>query len=119
MLPYFIEMTTANEKNRQEALQGIDNHKRNLNKVSAVLVDRGYTGKPFSGGVEERIEASVTVAKQSELHTFSVIPQRWVVERSFGWREKCRRLWKNYEKLLNSSLHRVVLAFIRILLNRS
>ena len=118
-LPHFIEITTANETDRQGALLGIDNHKRNLNKVSAVLVDGGYTGKPFADGVEERIGASVTVAKRSELHTFAVIPQRWVVERSFGWLEKCRRLWKNCERLLNSSLHMVVIAFIRILLNRS
>ena len=36
-LPHFIEITTANETDRQSALKGIDNHKRNLNKVSAVL----------------------------------------------------------------------------------
>lgn len=118
-LPHFIEITTANETDRQGALLGIDNHKKNLNKVSPVLVDGSYTGKAFADGVKERIGASVTVAKRSELHTFAVIPQRWVVERSFGGLEKCRRLWKNCERLLNSSLHRVVLAFIRILLNRS
>ncbi len=91
----------------------------NLNRVSVVLADGGYTGKPFAEGVEQRIGASVTVAKRNELHRFEVIPKRWVVERSFAWIEKCRRLWKNCERLLNSSLHMVVLAFIRILLNRS
>lgn len=101
------------------ALQGIENHKLNLNLVSTVLADGGYTGEPFAEGVRQRIGASVTVAKRSELHTFAVIPQRWVVERSFAWLEKCRRLWKNCERLLNSSLHMVVLAFIRILLNRT
>jgi len=44
--------------------------------------------------------ATVQVAKRSELHTFAVIPQRWVVERSFAWLEKCRRIWKNTERLL-------------------
>jgi len=118
-LPHFIEITTANETDRRGALQGMDHHQRNLNQVDTVLVDGSYTGKPFSEGVKERIGATVIVAKRSELHTFAVIPQRWVVERSFGWLEKCRRLWKNCERLLNSSLHMVVLAFIRILLNRS
>ncbi len=118
-LPHFIEITTANVTDRQGALQGIENHKMNLNRVSVVLADGGYTGKPFAEGVEQRIGASVTVAKRNELHTFKVIPKRWVVERSFAWLEKCRRLWKNCERLLNSSLHMVVLAFIRILLNRS
>ena len=31
--------------------------------------------------------------KRNELHTFVVLPKRWVVERSFAWLEKCRRLW--------------------------
>ncbi|MEN8905744.1 MAG: IS5/IS1182 family transposase, partial [Clostridiales bacterium] len=30
-----------------------------------------------------------------ELHKFAVIPKHWIVERSFGWLEKNRRLWKN------------------------
>jgi transposase len=119
-LPHFIEITTANETDRKGALQGIENHKEKLSKVTTVLADGGYTGKPFAEGVKQHIvEASVTIAKRSELHTFAVIPKRWVVERSFSWLEKCRRLWKNCERLLNSSLHMVVLAFIKILLNRS
>ena len=35
------------------------------------------------------------------------MPQPWVVERSFGWLEKCRRLWKNCERQLNTSLQLV------------
>ena len=31
------------------------------------------------------------------------LPKRWVVERSFAWLEKCRRLWKNCERKLNTS----------------
>jgi transposase len=60
----------------------------------------------------------VTVAKRSELHTFKIIPKRWVVERSFAWLEKCRRLWKNCERKLNTSLNMVALAFIALLLKR-
>jgi hypothetical protein len=42
---------------------------------------------------------------------FSVIPKHWVVERLFDCLEKCRRLWKNTERLLNTSLQFVNLAF--------
>ena len=58
------------------------------------------------------------VAKRDELHTFKVIPKRWVVERSFAWLEKNRRLWKNCERHLNSSLQFTNLAFIALLLKR-
>ena len=37
--------------------------------------------------LKEQIGATVEVAKRNELHTFAVIPKRWVVERSFSWLE--------------------------------
>ena len=58
------------------------------------------------------------VVKRNELHTFVVLPKRWVVERSFGWLEQCRRLWKNCERKLNTSLQMVVLAFAVLILKR-
>ena len=64
-----------------------------LSEVTKALVDGGYTGEKFSLAVEAIIGAEVEVAKRNELHTFAVIPKRWVVERTFGWLEKCRRLW--------------------------
>jgi len=76
------------------------------------------TGQPFAESVRDLIGATVQVAKRSELHAFAVIPQRWVVERSFAWLEKCRRLWKNTERLLNTSLKFVHLAFLALLLRR-
>ena len=44
-------------------------------------------------GVMERLNAAVQIVKRNELHTFAVLPKRWIVERSFAWLEKCRRLW--------------------------
>ena len=54
--------------------------------------------------VEQALGATAPVAKRNELHAFVVINQQWVVERSFAWLEKCRRLYKNCERLLNTSL---------------
>ena len=50
---------------------------------------------------------------------FVMLPKRWVVERSFAWLEKCRRLLKNCERKLNSSLQFVHLVFLVLLLRRS
>jgi transposase len=104
-LPHFIAVTTAEVTDRQGALAGMGNDAPALDGVQAVLVDGGYTGQPFAREVSRLLGAEVTVAKRNELHTFAVIPKRWVVERSFAWLGKCRRLWKNCEKHLNSSLH--------------
>ena len=78
----------------------------------------GDTPKPFATAVQSLLGASVEVVKRNELHTFVVLPKRWVVERSFGWLEKCRRLWKNCERKLNTSLQMVVLAFAVLILKR-
>jgi transposase len=91
-----------------------------LKKLQSLLCDSGYVGAPFAQGVRAIAGNHVTVqiAKRSELHTFKVIPKRWVVERSFAWLEKNRRLWKNCERLLNTSLQFVLLAFLALLLKR-
>ena len=94
------------------------NNKTNLSRVKNSLVDGGYSGEPFAEAIKELLGATVEVAKRSELHKFSVIPKRWVVERSFAWLEKCRRLWKNCERKLDSSLAMVQLAFVGLLVKR-
>ena len=44
----------------------------------------GYSGEKFSTEVKQLLGATVQIAKRNELHTFTVIPKRWVVERSFA-----------------------------------
>ena len=88
--------------------------------AQSVLWDSGRAGGPFALGVRQALgdEMTVQIAKRSELHKFAVIPMRWVVERSFAWLEKNRRLWKNCERWLNTSLQFVHLAFLGLLLRR-
>ena len=89
-----------------------------LQKVKNILVDGGYSGHKFKDQIQNIIRANVEVVKRNELHKFVVIPKRWIVERSFAWLEKCRRLWKNCERYLSTSHHMVVLAFSALLLKR-
>ena len=93
-------------------------NKSSLSDVKNVLADGGYTGEKFASSVLEILGCTVEIAKRNELHTFKLIPKRWVVERSFSWLEKCRRLWKNCERKLNTSMNMVVLAFVTLLLKR-
>lgn len=118
-LPHAIHVTTANVTDRAGALVMVQACQDNLTRVIKLLVDNGYSGDNFAAAVLHTIGATVEVAKRSELHTFAVIPKRWLVERSFAWLDKCRRLWKNCERKLNTSLQMVVLAFLVLLLRRS
>ena len=116
--PQAIHMTRANVSDRDGASAMIALHAMHLRQVQNVLVDGGYSGVNFQLDVASNLNATVQVAKRNELHRFEVMPQRWVVERSFSWLENCRRLWKNCERQLTTSLQIVVLAFLALLLKR-
>jgi len=117
-LPHAIAITTADVTDREGALIALSGAKENLTAVKNILADGGYSGEKFAASVKNLLGARVEIAKRNELHKFVVMPKRWVVERSFAWLEKCRRLWKNCERKTNTSLHFVVLAFIALLLKR-
>ncbi len=118
-LPHAIGVTTANITDRNGAIAILKEKKKCLRLVKRVLADGGYSGENFASQMKKILKAKTEIAKRSELHAFAVIPKRWVVERSFSWLEKCRRLWKNCERLLLSSVAMVQLCFIRLLLKRS
>lgn len=117
-LPHAILVTTADVTDRNGALQMFLANKEALENVQNVLADGGYTGENFAAATKGILGCTVEIAKRSELHKFAVIPKRWVVERSFAWLEKCRRLWKNCERKINTSLQMTVLAFLVLLLKR-
>ena len=119
-LPHAVAVTTAEVTDRKGALQALARCASSLTQVKSVLCDSGYVGQPFAHGVRDTLGQHVTVqiAKRSELHTFKVMPKRWIVERSFAWLEKNRRLWKNCERWLNTSLQFIHLAFLALLLKR-
>ncbi|MBR6012727.1 MAG: transposase, partial [Selenomonadaceae bacterium] len=58
------------------------------------------------------------VVKKSDFGEFQVIPKRWIVERTFAWLEKNRRLWKNCERKLHTSMQMTVLALLTLILKR-
>ena len=117
-LPHAILVTTANVSDRAGAVAMFLMNDDTLSSVVNILVDGAYTGENFAGEVKAILGATVEVAKRSELHKFAVIPKRWVVERSFAWLEKCRRLWKNCERKLHTSEQFIVLAFLCVLMKR-
>jgi transposase len=64
-------------------------------------------------------DLSVEIVKRSDaVSGFAVLPKRWVVERSFAWFGRCRRLTKDFETLNRTALAFLRLASIRLMLRR-
>ena len=61
---------------------------------------------------------TIEIVKRSDLHTFKVLPRRWVVERTFGWLGRYRRLNRDYERQAETGETMVYLAMIRLMLKR-
>jgi transposase len=108
-LPHAVAVTTAEVTDRKGMLQTLNRCKPTLRRVQSLLAASAYVRDTLSE------EVTVQIAKRSELHAFKVMPQRWVVQRSFVWLQKNRRLWKNCERRLNTSLQFVHLAFVTLL----
>jgi transposase len=117
-LPIAIHITTADVSERDSGIALFTLNAQEFEMVRRIMVDGGYTGDNFSRMVQTTIGADVIIAKQSDLKHSIVTPQRWLVERSFSWLGKWRRLWRNCERKLASSRVMVAVAFLGIILRR-
>jgi putative transposase len=86
-------------------------------RVKHIWADGGYGGKLVRLAAK-RWRCGVEIVKRSDLHTFKVLPRRWVVERTFGWFGRSRRLSRDYERQALTGETMVYLAMIRLMLNR-
>ena len=116
--PYAACVTTANVSDKAGAIQMFSSPNYYISTVETVLADGTYNGEEFAVAIQNFTGAKIEVVKRPELHKFAVIPKRWIVERSFGWLDKCRLLWKNCQRYLENTLSMVKLAFLSVLLKR-
>lgn len=82
-------------------------------------VDGGYRGKDFTHWVIDAYRwLWSVVTRHEEQKGFVVLPKRWLVERTFGWFNWCRRLSKDYEILPQTSEAFIYVAMIRLMLKQ-
>ena len=84
--------------------------------VEVAFVDQGYTGdKPEQAAAEQGIQLIVVKLPDAK-KGFVLLPRRWVVERSFGWMARFRRLARDYERLPDTLKGLHFLAFAVLML---
>lgn len=115
-----LHVTPANEQDRAQVEVLADAVQEITGKtVTLAYVDQGYTGEaPKAAAEKHGIELEVVKHTEAK-RGFVLLPRRWVVERSFAWSSRFRRLVKDYERLPEtvSALHFV--AFAILLLQRA
>ena len=87
-------------------------------RLVLIWADGGYAGQLIAWA--RRIgDWTVTIVKRPErANGFAVLPRRWVVERTFAWLGRCRRLSKDYEARPETSEAWIHLAMIHLMLKR-
>lgn len=84
-----------------------------------VFADGGYAGPKLEGALRRLGDWTIQIVKRSDTAKgFEVLPMRWVVERTFAWLGRCRRLAKDWEKSIASAEAWVFIAHIRVLTRR-
>ena len=110
-------VTPANEQDRAqvgELAQGVQ--EVTGHSVEIAFVDQAYTGDaPAQAAGEHDLQLEVIKLPQAK-HGFVLLPRRWVVERSFAWAARFRRLARDYERLAATlaGLHWVVFACLML-----
>ena len=84
-----------------------------------LYADSGYQGAKFQDGLARVCRrVKVEIVKRSDVGKVVVLPKRWIVERTIGWLNRCRRLAKDWERMNRNALAFLRWASIRLMLRK-
>jgi transposase len=114
-----LHITPANEQDRaQVGRLAAAVQEETRQHVELAFVDQGYTGdEPAQAAQAHGIRLEVVKLPEAK-HGFVLLPRRWIVERSFAWMTRFRRLARDYERLPETLVGLHLLAFTVLMLHR-
>ncbi len=88
--------------------------------LKTLFADGGYQGTQFKTALAKVLpHLQIEIVKRSDGAVgFKIVPKRWIVERTIGWLNRCRRLAKDWENLNRKALAFLRLASIRLMLRK-
>lgn len=112
-----VVIQNAGVQDRDGASEVIKLLQQGWTGIVKIFADGGYRGKLIES-VKKLFGIKLEIVTRNELHTFKVLPKRWIVERTFAWLDTNRRNSKDYERLVESSQAMIHLSAIRIMLTK-
>src|SRR3990170_5918088 len=115
-----LHVTPANEQDRAQ-VEELAKAVQQVTKehIEIAFVDQGYTGEePAQAAQEQGVTLQVVKLPEAK-RGFVLLPRRWVVERSFGWMARFRRLAKDSERLATTLVGLHFVAFVILLLHKA
>ena len=113
-----VKVHKASIQDRDGAIIVFKNFAMKILRLKLVWADGGYKGGPVRWAKKKGKFRVEIVKRTDEEPGFKVIYRRWVVERTFGWLSRNRRLSKDYEKLNTMSEGFVYTSMVRLMLRR-
>ena len=112
-----LKVTAANEQERAQVADLVKEVQTVTGaNLKVAFVDQGYTGEePAAQAAQHGVHLCVVKLEEAK-RGFVLLPRRWVVERSFAWASRFRRLARDYERLPSSLAGLHWLAFITLML---
>jgi putative transposase len=108
----------ASIQDRDGAKLVLETFKSGFTRLKLIWADGGYAGKLIEW-TRETIHRKLEIVKRSDdAKGFEVLPRRWVVERTFGWLGRYRRLSKDYEQLTDNSEAMILIAMSNLMSRR-
>ena len=120
-LPLSVYVTSADVQDRGGAQCLLAGLKPFVPRLKKIWADGAYTGEKLARWCEEQGRWDLEIVERSsstDTEGFAVLPRRWIVERTFGWLIRNRRLSKDYERKVQSSETFIEVAMIRLILTR-
>lgn len=114
-----IVIHSAAIQDRDGAVPTLQSLRRFYPFLRHVFADGGYAGDKLKQALKGKGNWTIEIIRRCDgAKGFKVLPRRWVVERTFAWLGRCRRLAKDWETTIESSTAWTLIANIRIMIRR-
>ncbi len=114
-----VQVTSASVQDHHQIYDLVAIGKKRSKRLKRVWVDEGYQSNDVAETIQNDLEVNLEiVAKPSGQKGFTLVPRRWVVERTFAWLGRYRRLSKDYEYHVETSQAMIYLAMSHLMLRR-